>query len=107
MTVPTTPTIDDLKAAYDVARRAYHAALINAFQFKVGDIVRSTKGAEAHVRDVFIRVADETVHATAVLRNKDGTFGQRDAEMGRQEWRNAEKIGFEPWLSVMAQDDEP
>ena len=88
-----TPKIEALRiaahtahAAYVNAQRAYEQAKCDTYQFQVGDIIKSAKGATAKVTALAVRYG--YVRPDAVLQKKDGTFGTRMAPMYRDEWRN-------------------
>ena len=78
------------KINYDRARSQYEAALAATHPLKPGDVIRSTKGNLARVDRIIIKFASPRV--IAFMQKKDGTFGQREAPMWRDEWEKAERV---------------
>lgn len=80
----------EAKREWEEHVRAYEAALCKAFPFKVGDVIKSSKGLVARVERIFCWYGRAKM--VAVLRKKDGTFGVREASLWRQEWANPKII---------------
>lgn len=86
----------DSENAARVAKAAYHAALIAASPYKVGNIVRSVKGDVAKVVRVFVKWdLAQAAQFAAVMKKKDGSWGEREVSAWRGEWINPEVIGHE------------
>jgi hypothetical protein len=79
--------VEAAHAAWLAAKAAYDAALVAAFPFRVGDIIRSTDGRLARVYAIYVSSAGP--RWAAALQKKDGTFGKLDASHWRNEWRAA------------------
>ena len=78
---------DEAYGTYLRAETALKQALVAAYKWQPGDILKSNKGVLARVEKVSVR-RDE-VEIYSVLLKKDGTFGKREAPFWRDEWRNA------------------
>lgn len=76
------------------AARIYHAALMAAYPLQLGDIIESANGEQARVNALHVQYGE--VKALARHRNKNGEFGNREASLWRNEWKNPKVIGHEP-----------
>lgn len=84
----------DAQLAEHVAKMLYHDAMVKAFPLKIGDVIRSSNGAIAKVSRVFVKW-DRNVEFAAVMKKKDGTWGEREVPAWRTEWDKPEVIGHE------------
>lgn len=83
----------ELNAATD----ALFEAQVEAHPFKIGDIIKSTKGGLARI-ERFVHFFGG-ITPIAVAQKKDGTFGVKPVPMWRTEWVNAtlhERPGVQP-----------
>lgn len=73
---------------YIEARLKWQSAVIRAYKFKPGDVIRSTKGQFALVRTVDVDVLDN-IKVMASPQKVDMSFSRKSIAMWRQEWIDA------------------
>ena len=98
---PSQAQIKDLKARVGdcevklrAARQALDEALCDALDYRRGDIIQSKTGELAKVVHLYVR--NDIGRIDAVMKKKDGTWGERLVSLWRHEWDDPQIVGHEP-----------